>query len=254
MPVILITGASRGLGAALARHYAQPGTRLVLVGRDPARLEVIARDCRTKGAEIRLECLDVRDRVSAGARMRALDAEAPLDLVVIGAGINGGHPEGALETEATAFATVETNLSGALNVFLPCIPLMRARGRGQIALISSLAAYAPLPDAPAYSGTKAALLLHGLALRQKLHGTGVKISVVTPGYIRTEMGAAYEGWRPLEMSADAAARRIARGLARDRAVIAFPFLLFHAARAAGLAPDWIRRWGMRAFRFRIRNA
>lgn len=254
MPVILITGASGGLGAALARRYAGPGTQLVLVGRDPGRLDAVAADCRAKGASVETARLDVRDREAAGALIRALDARGPVDLAIIGAGVNGGHPDGALESEATAFETLDTNLCGALNVALPLVALMSARGRGQIALISSLAAYAPLPDAPAYSGTKAALLAHGLALRQKLRPLGVHLSVVAMGYVRTGMGSAYQGWRPLEMGADAAAERIARGLARDAAVIAFPFLLFHAARAIGLAPEWLRRLGMRAFRFRIRKA
>ncbi len=254
MPVILITGASSGIGAALARHYARPGNRLVLNARDPTRLDAVGAACRALGAEVRIEPLDVRDRTAVGTRIRALDAASPLDLVIIAAGINGGHPDGGIETEDTAFATLDTNLSGALNVVLPCLDLMTARQSGQICLIGSLAAYAPLPDAPAYSGSKAALLAHGLALRQKLKPFGVRVNVVTLGYVKTAMGSAYQGWRPLETSAEVAARKIARGLERNAGVIAFPWLLFHAARAAGLAPEWLRELGMRAFSFRIRQA
>lgn len=253
MRVILITGASSGIGAALARHYAAPGTSLILNARVAGRLDAVAEDCRAKGAKVRIEPLDVRDREVVGARVRALDAGSPLDLVIVNAGINGGHPTGALETEETAFETVDINLTGALNVALPCVGLMSARGRGQIALISSLAAFAPLPDAPAYSGTKAALLAHGLALRQKLRPLGVRVNVVAPGYVKTAMGGTYQGWRPLEMSAEAAAKRIARGLKRDRAVIAFPTALALAARGAGLVPEWVRLLGMSAFRFSIRQ-
>ena len=253
MPVILITGASSGIGAALARHYAAPGSTLVLVGRDAGRLDAVTGDCLAKGAAVQVERFDVRERDLVGARLRALDAQAPLDLVVVNAGVNGGHPDGALETEETAFETVDVNLTGALNVALPCVSLMRARGRGQIALISSLAAFAPLADAPAYSGTKAALLAHGLALREELRPFGVRVNVVAPGYVRTAMGGTYEGWRPLEMSAEAAAARIARGLERNRDVIAFPTALALAARGAGLVPEWLRLWGMRAFQFRIRQ-
>lgn len=253
MPAILITGASSGIGAALARHYAGPGTQLILNARDPARLDAIANLCRAKGAEVHIEPLDVRDREAVGAALRAIDATYPLDLVIIAAGINGGHPEGRLETEATAFATLDTNLVGALNVVLPSVTLMSRRGYGQICLVSSLAAYAPLPDAPAYSGSKAALLAHGIALRQKLKPLGIRVNVVTLGYVKTAMGGAYQGWRPLETSAEAAARTIARGLERDVGLIAFPWLLFHAARAASVAPEWLREFGMCAFRFRVRQ-
>ncbi|HEX8416089.1 MAG TPA: SDR family NAD(P)-dependent oxidoreductase [Methylobacterium sp.] len=254
MPVILITGASSGIGAALARHYAGPGTTLLLNARGADRLEAVAETCRAKGATVLRRCLDVRDRAAVAEWLRASDAAHPLDLVIVNAGINGGHPTGGIETEAMAFETVDVNLMGALNVALPCVTLMLARGRGQIALISSLAAFAPLPDAPAYSGTKAALLAHGLALRAKLKPRGVRMNVVTPGYVRTAMGGAYEGWRPMEVSADEAAIRIARGLERDEDIVAFPKTLAAAARGAALLPEGLRRLGMSGFKFKMRSA
>ncbi|AWN42256.1 SDR family NAD(P)-dependent oxidoreductase [Methylobacterium durans] len=253
MSVILITGASSGIGAALARHYAAPGHHLILNARGADRLEAVARACRDRGATVDVAALDVRDREAVGRWLRDSDALHPLDLVIVNAGVNGGHPTGGIETEETAFETVDINLNGALNVAMPCVTLMLARGRGQIALVSSLAAYAPLPDAPAYSGTKAALLAHGLALREKIRHRGVRINVVTPGYVKTPMGGDYKGWRPLEMSADQAAVRIARGLERDLDVIAFPRRLAAAARGAGLLPERLRRLGMHGFRFQIRK-
>lgn len=252
MPHILITGASSGIGAALARRYAAPGTRLTLNARDPGRLEGVAAECRRRGAEAETVPLDLRDRAAARAWIRTLDAAAPLDLAIANAGVNGGHPAGDVESEETGFETVDINLVGTLNVALPCVTAMTARGRGQIALVSSLAAYAPLADAPSYSGTKAALMAHGLALRAKLAPKGVRVSVVMPGYVKTPMGGALKGWRPLEMSADAAAACIVRGLERNREIVAFPGLLFHLARAGVVAPEFLRRAGMRALRFQMR--
>ena len=252
MPRILITGASSGIGAAMARHYADPGASLVLSGRDAARLEATARGCRDRGAAVETACLDIRDRPAVRAFLAEADARGAIDLAVVNAAVNGGNALGEVETEETAFETADINYTGSLNVMLPCLSLMLARGRGQIALVSSLAAYAPLPDAPAYSGAKAALVAHGLALRQKVRPRGVRISVVAPGYVKTPMGGELKGWRPLEISAEAAAEKIARGLAADRDVIAFPFALAFLARFALVIPEPLRRAGLYAFRFQRR--
>lgn len=253
MSVILITGASSGIGAALSELYAAPGTHLVLLARDPGRLGSVAQACRARGASVETVSLDVRDRAAMRAFLDDGFARRPIDLAIVNAAINGGDPAGGVESAEVGFETIDINLVGAMNVALPLVRLMSARGSGQIGLLSSLAAYAPLPDAPAYSGAKAALLAHGLALRAKLRPLGVRVSVVTPGYVKTPMGGDYKGWRPLEMSAEAAARRIVRGLERDRDVIAFPWIMFHLARGVSLLPESLRRLGMHGFRFQIRK-
>ncbi|MCJ2090307.1 SDR family NAD(P)-dependent oxidoreductase [Methylobacterium sp. E-005] len=253
MPRILITGASSGIGAALARHYAQTGVSLILVARNAERLERVAGDCRAKGAVVAVARLDTRDRAAALALVHRADAEAPLDLVIANAAVNGGNQEGQVEAEDVAFETADINYTGSLNVVLPTLTLMLQRGRGQIVLLSSLAAYAPLQDAPAYSGAKAALVAHGLALRQKVGPRGVKVNVVTPGYVKTPMGGELKGWRPLEISAEDAAVRIAKGIAANRDVIAFPFLLAALARTVLLLPEGVRKAGLYAFRFQRRK-
>jgi short-subunit dehydrogenase len=117
--------------------------------------------------------------------------------------------------------------------------------------LSSIAALAPLPDAAAYSASKAALLAYGLAMRERLRDDGIKVNVVCPGFVTTPMAQAYLGWKPLEISPEDAARRIIRGLERDRAVIAFPWPLVFAARFQQMLPETLRRMGASAFRFRI---
>jgi short-subunit dehydrogenase len=146
---------------------------------------------------------------------------------------------------------MQINVLGVMNTVQPVLPLMLARGRGQAVVMSSIAGLAPLPDAPAYSASKAAVLRYGLALRDCVYDAGVRVNVVCPGYITSPMSLRVKGWKPLEMPADAAAARIIQGLARDRAVIAFPWPLAVVTRLSLLLPDKLRRVGMRPFRFRV---
>ena len=247
---IVITGASRGIGAALASTYAGPGVSLLLVGRDRDRLAGICTMCRGRGAVADALVRDTRDAAGLAAELLAFDGAAPVDLVIANAGV-------ALPTVAdpavdtSVRGEVDINIGGTLNTVLPLLPALAGRGRGQVAIVSSLAAFAPLPGSPGYSASKAALLVYGLALRQRLAQTGIGVSVVCPGYVETEMGARYRGWRPFLMSADAAAARLRRGLAADRALIAFPVLLAWAARASQFVPEPVLRRALRAFRFSV---
>lgn len=247
---IVITGASRGVGAALSAGYAAPGVSLCLVGRDAARLESVAETCRAQGAAAQVAVADVRDRAAMADLLARFDAAGPVDLVIANAGValpTGGSPG----DDASVYGEVETNLVGTLNTALPLLPAMAQRGHGQVALVSSLAAFAPLPSSPGYSATKAAVLVYGQALRERLRPIGVRISVVCPGFIETDMAARYQGWKPFMMSASEAARRIRAGLAADHGVIAFPRRLAWLARAGGAVPEAVRRIGLKAFRFQV---
>lgn len=219
---ILITGASSGIGAALALAYAQPGTHLVLGGRNRVRLAETAAQAEARGAAVSTASIDVRDREAAAAWVEASDDRAPLDLVIANAGISGGT-HGGPETAEQTRAIFAVNLDGVLNIALPAIPRMIARKRGQIAIVSSLAAYRGFPGAPAYSGSKAAVKMWGEALRADLAPQGVKVNVVMPGFIKSPMTDANDFPMPFLMPADKAAKIIRRGLAANHARIAFPF-------------------------------
>jgi short-subunit dehydrogenase len=250
--VYIITGASSGIGRALAVTIAKSGIVLGLIGRDAARLAYTAQACTARGALVHMLPADVRRRDELRATILQFDAAQPVDCVIVNAGISvGTSPAGEIESEDETFDLLATNLTGALATALPLIPRMRERGRGRIVFLSSIAALAPLPDAAAYSASKAALLAYGLAMRERLRDDGIKVNVVCPGFVTTPMAADYLGWKPFEISPEDAARRIVRGLQHNRAVIAFPWPLVFAARLQQMLPEALRRLGSSAFRFRI---
>jgi NADP-dependent 3-hydroxy acid dehydrogenase YdfG len=166
MRTAVITGASSGIGRALALRYARDGARLGVLGRDRARLNHVAADCRQLGADVREGVVDVRDRQEMQAWVEDYDAAWPVDVLIANAGIMAGSPaDGEVESAEDSRAIIETNVIGVLNSIHPLLPRMISRGRGQIGIISSLAGFIPLSDAPSYCASKAAVLSYGLALR-----------------------------------------------------------------------------------------
>jgi short-subunit dehydrogenase len=236
---ILITGASSGLGAALALAYAAPGARLALGGRDAARLGDIAERCRRAGALAECAVVDVTDRAGMAAWVAGADAAVPLDLVIANAGISAGTGRGE-ETADQIRRIMAINVDGVLNTVLPAVPAMVARGRGHIALMASLAGFRGFPGAPAYCASKAALKVWGEGLRGDLAAKGVGVTVVCPGYVDTPMTRVNRFPMPLLMDAERAAALVRRGIERNRARIVFPWPLALAAWLAGtLPPTWL---------------
>lgn len=240
---ILITGASSGIGAALALDFAAPGVHLALGGRDPARLHAMAERCRRRGALAEGTAVDVTDRAAMAAWLGAVDRANPLDLVIANAGVAGAGGYGGPEAARTILAV---NLDGVVNTIEPVLPAMSARGRGQLALMSSLAGFRGFPSAPAYCASKAAVRVWGEGLRGRLARQGIAVSVICPGFVRTPMTAANPFPMPLSMTPERAAAIIRRGLLRRRARIAFPLALYGAVRLLhalppGLADRWLAR-------------
>jgi len=232
--VILITGASSGIGEALALEYADRGVFLALSGRDGKRLAAVGRKCKAKGAEVEIKTLDVTDVEAMASWIADIAAKRPLDLAIANAGISAGTGGGG-ESEEQARQVFSINLGGVLNTVFPTIKIMQAQSdtrdgkRGQIALMSSLAAFRGFPGAPAYCASKAAVKVHGEALRGELHHYGIGVTVICPGYVRSRLTEKNKFPMPLLMDSERAARIIRRGLARNRARIAFPWRMYFLA-------------------------
>lgn len=232
---ILITGASSGIGAALAQEYAAPGVTLHLLGRNGERLQEVANDCRARGAATRTACVDVTDREAMAAYIAQADDVLRLDLVVANAGISAGTFAGE-EQLVAAQKVFDVNLQGVLNTLHPILPRMVARGGGQVAIMASLAGLVAYPGAAAYGASKAAVLHYGDALRAVHRAHGVHVAVICPGWVRTPLTAINRFPMPLILSPERAAAIIRRGLLRRKARIAFPLSLYIALRLLALLP------------------
>lgn len=240
---ILITGASSGIGEALALDYAAPGVFLALGGRDKARLESVADACRAKGAEVRSATIDVSDRETTAQWVSMIDQARPIDLVIANAGVGMEGSGGKLDEEAIR-RTFAINLDGMLNTVLPLLPAMRVRQQGQIALVSSLASFVGLPQSAAYNASKAAVRVWGESMRIMLKPDHIGVSVICPGFVTTRMTEKHKFKMPFLMSAQKASAIIRRGLAHNKARIAFPLPTKSAVWLASTLPGGVTAWLM----------
>ncbi len=249
---VVITGASSGIGAALAQALASPDRVLALLGRDKGRLEVIAEACRLKGALCRVASIDICDREAMATFIQAVEREHGIDLLILNAGIMTSRPTNdAVETGPTAHRVLEINFMSAIDTLHLALPGMRQRCRGEIIFMASLSGFAPLRDAPAYSASKAALISYGLALRDAIASEGINVVVACPGYVTTPLVSKHRGARPGEIPVDYAVRKILRGLDANRGIIGFPAPLYWLSKVALLVPEFMRRKTMSLFRFHI---
>lgn len=233
----LITGASSGIGEALATACAARGDALFLCGRDETRLNAVAEKCRTASngrATVTAQVVDVTDADAVERWIGKCDQTAPLERVFANAGVSTGE-----ETAANVRRTFATNAIGVVNTVLPAVEAMRRHPESanhQIVITASIAGYGPLKACPSYSATKACVKTWGLALRGMLAPEGIKVSVVCPGFVRSRITDANTCPMPFFMEADRAARTILRRADRNVGLIAFPWPMRLGAWALSVLP------------------
>ena len=235
---ILITGATGGIGSALAEYYAAANSCIIITGRNLEKLQAIAKCCEQKGATIIQKKADVTDHPEFSQWMEEINAQYPIDLLIANAGVSSIiAADREPETIDTIRSVLDTNINGVINTVTPIIPSMRARKAGQIVIVSSLAAYRGIPMCPAYCASKAAIKSYGEALRAWLKADGVKVNVICPGFVKTAMSDKVSGPKPMMVSAEKAATIIARGLEKDTPVISFPGPLAWLSRLSMALPS-----------------
>lgn len=235
---ILITGASSGIGEALALRYAQKDITLFLCAQNMERLNDVAQKCREKGAEVFIEKIDVTDASKMQEWIFRCDDTAPIDLAIANAGVSAGPGKTGESAEVTR-KIFAVNVGGVLNTVLPVLERMKGRHKGQIGVLSSLAGYRGLPSAPAYSGSKNAVRAWGEALRGHLKSQGIEVNVICPGFVISRITAKNEFPMPFLMPASKAAAIISKGLAKNKGRITFPPLLAFSAWLTGCLPAFL---------------
>jgi len=219
---IVITGASSGIGEAIALDYAAPGIALALSGRDAARLEAVAAACRAKGATVDAGVVDVADRAACAAWLTKFDDAHPVDLVIANAGISIDKDNSSLDDFSRVRQTMAVNVDGVFNTVEPLISRLMARRSGQIAVVSSLASFIGLPYSASYNASKACVRVWGESIRYVLKKHGIGVSVVCPGFVVSRMTASAPFPMPFLMTSARASQIVRRGLERNKARIAFP--------------------------------
>lgn len=218
---VWITGASSGLGAALAQRLARDGRSVAISARSADRLATLATAAPGPG-RLHPVPLDTQDPEAARAAVARIEAEVgPIAQAVLNAGSHQPVDPRALQV-ADFRKLVEVNLMGTVHCLAAVLPPMLARRRGRIAIVASVAGYRGLPTAAAYGMTKAGLINLAEALRVELAPSGIVVQVVNPGFVRTPLTDRNEFPMPFLMEPDAAAEAFFRGLQSDRFEIAFP--------------------------------
>lgn len=237
---ILLTGASSGIGAALAVAMAERGAALGLVARRRGLLDELKQRCENAGGKAEVFCADVRDEAAlteCAAEFRG--RFGGIDIMIANAGIGGNNEKcRSLQPDAVR-EVIETNLMGAVNAVHAVLPEMLRANSGHLVAISSLAGFRGLPRSAAYSASKAAMTNYFESIRLDTADKGIAVTIIRPGFIKTPLTSGRDAKMPFLMELDAAVPQFLRAIERKKAFAAFPWQLAMIVRLGRLMPAWL---------------
>ena len=233
---ILVTGASSGIGRALALEYARRGAHVFVTARREAELASLCSDITASGGRASKAVCDVSDPSAAFETVRAAERElGSLDMVVANAGVGGTQHAGRLSLDEM-MKTIDVNVKGAMATLASAIPIMLHQKQGHLVGVSSLAGRRALPASAVYSASKAALSTFLEGLRIDLAPARIRVSDVQPGFVETPMTATNDFPMPFLWPVEKAARHIVDRLEDGAQVVAFPLPLTAATRLSRVMP------------------
>ena len=236
---VMITGASSGIGKGLALDIAARGARLGLLARRQNLLDEIAGAVNGRAVAVAADVRDAKAMKAAADRIRA--ELGPIDMLIANAGIGTSSHVSQLDPDHVA-NVIGINVLGAANSVAAVVPQMVERGQGQLVAISSLAAYRGLAKSAAYCASKAALSAYFESVRIDLRGTGVGVTIIHPGFIKTPLTAGRDARMPYLMELDDAIPKIVSAIEKGKKSIAFPWQLATVVRAGMLMPTFMYDW------------
>ena len=237
--VVMITGASSGIGRGLALAVARRGAKLGLIARRVEALDQLVGEIEALGSKAIAFPADVQNSRSLVAAVERVGTElGPIDVLIANAGIGPTKHASNLTGEDVA-EVININVIGAANSATAVVPQMAARGKGHLVVISSLAAYRGLPKSAAYCASKAAVSAFFESFRLDLEPQGIDVTIIHPGFIKTDLTAGRQAQLPFLMELDDAEKKIVGAIEKRKKIYSFPWQLATIVRAGMIMPVWM---------------
>lgn len=238
--IVLLTGASSGIGEALALAMATQGATLGLLARREERLRDLAKRCEAAGGQARIFAADVTEPAAVQAAADSLRSEfGRIDILIANAGIGGNNAETrALRPDAVK-KVIDINLLGAVNSIAAVLPRMLERGSGQLVAVSSLAGVRGLPKSAAYSASKAGMTALFESVRLDTRNKGIEVTIIQPGFIKTPLTSGRSSKMPYLMELDDAVPLFLKAVEKKKKFAAFPWQLAAIVKAGKVFPSWL---------------